>query len=418
MSNEESRGGQVSSAPSSAPSSVPPKAPSTAKARKASRWVRIAVLGAVLALFTGIGIAHQRGIPVVGVDALCPFGGLESLWTLLSAGTLVKRIAVSSVILLAGVVLTAVIFRRAFCGYICPLGALQEFFGMIGRKIFGRKRPEVPAGLDRVARYLKYVVLAGFTVWTWQAATLVMRPYDPWVAYMHLSSAELFAEFGIGAAVLGVTVIGSVVYERFFCKYACPMGAFLALMSPLSVFKVRRDESACISCGSCDAACPVNIKVSEAHTVNDPECINCNECVNACSTKNAISVSGPGAQSKTSLKPNAVLMGAAAVLALVIGATTVSGSFAWTVPSAAKALEETTESGEKTVNVDEIKGSMTFAEISEATGVSREAIKEHFKVTDAELDQPIKELMEPRGLDVHTDVRDWFAAQIAAKSGK
>jgi polyferredoxin len=415
MSNTDSGGNQVSSVPSTAPS----KAPSTAKARKASRWVRIAVLGAVLALFTGIGIAHQRGVPVVGVDALCPFGGIESFWTLLTGGSLVKRIAVSSVILLAGVVLTAVIFRRAFCGYICPLGAVQEFFGMIGRKIFGRKRPEVPAGVDRVARYLKYVVLAGFTVWTWQAATLVMRPYDPWVAYMHLSSAELFAEFGIGAAVLGVTVIGSVVYERFFCKYACPMGALLALMSPLSVFKVRRDESACISCGACDAACPVNIKVSQAHTVSDPECINCNECVNACSTKNAIAVSGPGTQPKTSLKPNAVLMGAAAILALVIGATTVSGSFGWTVPSAAKALEPTTtESGAKTVNVDEIRGSMTFAEVAEATGVSREAIKEHFKVTDAEMDQPIKELAEPRGFDVHTDVREWFAAQIAAKQGK
>lgn len=407
MTNTESGGTQVS------------KAPSTAKARRVSRWVRIAVLGAVLALFTGIGIAHQRGVPVVGVDALCPFGGIESLWTLLTAGSLVKRIAASSVILLIGVVLTAVIFRRAFCGYVCPLGALQEFFGMIGRKVFGRKRPEVPAGLDRVARYLKYVVLAGFTVWTWQAASLVIRPYDPWVAYMHLSSAELFAEFGIGAAVLGVTVIGSIVYERFFCKYACPMGALLALMSPLSMFKVRRNESACIDCGLCDAACPVNIKVSEAHTVNDTECINCNECVNACSTKNAIAVSGPGAQAKTSLKPNTVLIGAAAILAVVIVGTTAAGSFSWTVPSAAKALEPTaTESGEKAINVDEIRGSMTFADVSEATGVSREAIKERFKVTDAEMEQPIKDLASSHGFDVHTDVREWFAAQLGAKAGK
>jgi polyferredoxin len=394
--------------------------PSTAKSRRTSRWIRIGVLGAVLALFTAIGIAHQRGVPVVGVDALCPFGGIESLWTLLTAGTLVQRIAMSSVILLVGVVLTAVVFRRAFCGYICPLGALQEFFGMIGRKVFGRKRPEVPAGLDRVARYLKYVVLAAFTVWTWQAATLVMRPYDPWVAYMHLSSAELFAEFGVGAAILGVTVIGSVVYERFFCKYACPMGAFLALISPLSVFKVRRDESACISCGSCDAACPVNIKVSAAHTVNDPECINCNECVNACSTKNAIAVSGPGAPStKASLKPNTVLIGAAAIFAVVLGATTLSGNFGWTIPSAAKALESTTEGGAaKTINVDEIRGSMTFAEIAAATGVSREAVKEHFKVTDAEMEQPIKDLAASHGFDVHTDVREWFAAKAGDKSGK
>jgi polyferredoxin len=387
---------------------------STAKSRRTSRWIRIGVLGAVLALFTAIGIAHQRGVPVVGVDALCPFGGIETLWTLLTAGTFVQRIAMSSVILLVGTVLVAVVFRRSFCGYVCPLGAIQEFFGMIGKKLFGRRRPHVPAALDGVARYLKYVVLAGFTVWTWQAAALVIRPYDPWVAYMHLSSTELFAEFGIGAAVLGVTVAGSIVYERFFCKYACPMGAFLALISPLSLFKVRRDESACISCGSCDAACPVNIKVSVAHTVNDPECINCNECVNACYTKGAIAVSGPGAQStRPVLKPNVVLAGVAAILAVVLVGTTAAGSFSWTVPSAAKALESTTtEGGAKVLNVDEVRGSMTFAEVSKASGIPKEAFKEHFKLTDAEMDMRMKDLAESHGFDVETDVREWLAEQL------
>ncbi len=394
--------------------------PSTVHSRRTSRRVRLVVLGVVLAAITGLGIAHQQGVPVTGVDALCPFGGLESLWSLITAGTLVQRIAVSSVILLIGVIAVAVVFRRAFCGYVCPLGALQEFFGMLGRRLFGKQRPHVPVAIDRVARYLKYVVLVGFTVWTWQAATLVLRPYDPWVAYMHLTSAELFAEFAVGVAVLAVSLVGSLVYERFFCKYACPMGAFLGIISPVSIFKVRRDESVCTSCGSCDASCPVNVKVSTVATVNDPECINCNECVNACPTKGALSVSAPGpAASRRSLKPNAVLLGTGAILGLLILATTASGSFAWTVPNAQKALRGgVSGTSTQTINAEEIRGSMTFAEVSKTTGIPASAFEKRFGITDAEMDMPMKDLAEAHGFDVHTDVREWVEGQLGAQPAK
>src|SRR5512133_3343688 len=128
--------------------------------RTASRVVRWSILGAVLVLVTVLGYLHQRlgiGKPV-GVDALCPFGGLETLGSLISDGVLVQRVALSSVLLLGATVATAIVFRRAFCGRICPLGFLQELFGGIGRRIF--RRPfQMPAALDRPARFLKYVVL-------------------------------------------------------------------------------------------------------------------------------------------------------------------------------------------------------------------------------------------------------------------
>jgi polyferredoxin len=372
------------------------------------------VLAAVLALMTTIGIGHQLGWPVVGVDALCPFGGVETLWSLIAGATLIQRVAASSVILLIGVALTALLFRRAFCGYICPLGAIQEFVGAIGRRLFGKHRPKVPVAFDRVARYLKYVVLAGFTIWTWQAASLVIRPYDPWVAYMHITSAELWAEFGIGVGVLGVSLVGSFVYERFFCKYACPMGALLAIASPASVFKVRRDEDVCTSCRACDAVCSVNIEVSAAHTVNDPECINCNECVNVCPAKGALQVAAPGSvKSARVLRPGAVLAGVALILALVIGSTTAAGAFGWSLKTAAEVVQP---SGN--VNVEEIRGSMTFAEVAKATGIPESAFRERFKVTEAEMTKPMKDLAAEHGFDVHTDVREWIASQLATRQAK
>ncbi len=161
-------------------------------ARTRARWVRWVVLGAVLVAMTAITLAHQKAHGAgrwAGVDFLCPFGGLETLYSLLAGGGFLRHTATSAVILLVGMLVMAVAFRRSFCGMLCPLGTLQGIFGAAGRRLF-KRRLTVPAGVDRVARFLKYGVLAFFLLWTWQAAELVMRPYDPWVAWAHLTASR------------------------------------------------------------------------------------------------------------------------------------------------------------------------------------------------------------------------------------
>jgi polyferredoxin len=379
-------------------------------AQKLARRVRLGLLAVLLVGITGIGIAHQMGVNVVGVDALCPFGGVETFWALIAGGTFVQRIAASSVILLVGIIVTALLFRRSFCGYICPLGAVQEFSAKLGNLFFRGKRPQMPAWLDRPARYLKYVVLVGFTVWTWQAANLVIRPYDPWVAWMHITSPEVIAEFSIGLAVLGVSVVGSVVYDRFFCKYACPMGAFLAVMSKLSVFKVRRNATTCTSCSACDKACPVNVKISTVDVVEDPECINCNECVNVCPVKDTLTVSAPGVvTTRKSVKPIVAMLAVAGLLIAIVAVTTVTGKFVWSPPSLASAAKAA--GGE--FNVENIKGSMSFAEVAMATGISGREFEKRFGLSESDMTKPMKELAEAKGFDVHTDVRAFVEEKLA-----
>jgi len=391
----------------SAQDSVSAGSRSNKKQQKTSRGIRFGVLGLGLAIITAIGIAHQNGVPVVGVDALCPFGGIETFWALVTSATLIQRIAASSVILMAVVLVTALVFRRAFCGYICPLGAIQEFAGKLGHKIFGRTLPVVPKWLDRPARFLKYGVLVFFAIWSWQAASLVIRPYDPWVAWMHITSAELLAEFSIGLAVLGVSVVGSIVYDRFFCKYLCPMGAFLGAISRVSIFKVRRNADTCIDCKLCDKACPVNVSVSDVAVVNDAECINCNECVNVCPVKETLVVSA-GSKPARKLSPNAVLGLTVALVAIGVAVPTATGSFAWTIPT----LEKTVEKAGGQVNVEEIRGSMTFTDISKATGISEAEFQEKFGVSPDEMNTKIKDLAVTYGFDVHTDVREFIAEKL------
>lgn len=373
--------------------------------------VRAALLGAVLLFVTGASYLHQRipgaGKPV-GVDALCPFGGIETLFSLLAGGPFLQRVAASSVVLLVGSLALALVLRRSFCGQLCPLGALQGLFGWMGSRVV-RRRPRLPKGLDRPARLLKYAVLAVFAVWTWQAATLVMRPFDPWAAWAHITSAELFEEFGVGVAILGISLFGSLAYDRFFCKYLCPMGAFLALFSKVSFLRIRRDAQACIDCGRCDAACPMNVEVANVQTVTSSECISCSECVNACPAGGALEIRAP--RSSWSLTPLAATGIVAATLVVTVIAGRVSGNFDFTMPSLAEAVERHQTRGTQ-FDPSLIKGYMSMAEIASATGIPEREFAQTFRVSDEDLRRPMKEISGTYGFSPH-DVRDWVTSRLA-----
>jgi NAD-dependent dihydropyrimidine dehydrogenase PreA subunit len=149
----------------------------------------------------------------------------------------------------------------------------------------------MPKTLDRVLRYLKYVVLAVTVAMAWITGELWITPYDPFNALGHLADFnELLTSYLIGFIVLVITLLGSLVYDRFFCKYLCPAGALYGLIGKASPYAVSVEEDVCIRCGKCSRACPMNIDVMNAKKgrVTDIECINCNECVTACPVQGAI----------------------------------------------------------------------------------------------------------------------------------
>ena len=101
--------------------------------------LRVVSLSAFLLFATVITYLHQlrgggpEGIPPV--DAFCPFGGMETLYRWLTDGTFLRRVAPSSLITFGAVAVVTVFFGRAFCGWICPLGAIGEFSAFLGRKL-------------------------------------------------------------------------------------------------------------------------------------------------------------------------------------------------------------------------------------------------------------------------------------------
>jgi hypothetical protein len=94
-------------------------------------------------------------------------------------------------------------------------------------------------------------------------------------------------------------------------------------------------------------------------------------------------------------------------LAVIVGLTTLAGSFAWTMPN-----RPTVTGGQ--VDPESIRGYMSFEEIALATGISPMAFEQQFGIVPEDMTTPIKDLAPVYGFDVHTDVRDFVAEQLAA----
>ena len=307
--------------------SATPVIPTTAREKRlllVSRIIRWVTLGSLLVFVLAATALHTLGYVGPSIHALCPYGGLESMLSLVAVGTFLKRIVIGTFVLFGSTMLLSVVMRRSFCGQICALGALQEFFGKIGAKLF-KKRPVLPKKLDVILRYLKFVVLGVTIAMAWITGELWITPYDPFNALGHLADFNaLTTSYLIGFIVLILSLLGSVVYDRFFCKYLCPAGALYGAVGKVSPYAVRVDEDACIRCGKCNRACPMNVDVMNAKNgrVTSMECINCNECVAVCPVQGAIHT---GFSKKAKIHPILATLLALALFFVPMGIAALNG---------------------------------------------------------------------------------------------
>ncbi len=222
---------------------------------------------------TGGGI---EWLSTASLHAICPFGGVVTLYELVTQGDLIQKIHLSSLVLMGLVFTLALLAGPVFCSWICPLGSVQEGFSRLGRRIFKKRFNQfVPRRLDHLLRYGRYLVLAWVVYATARSASLIFSDYDPYQALFSLWEEDLAVS---GALILAVTLLGALFVERPWCKYACPYGALLGLFNKVRIFKIRRNPATCIACNKCDRACPMNIQVSEMEVVKDVQCISCLEC--------------------------------------------------------------------------------------------------------------------------------------------
>jgi polyferredoxin len=227
-----------------------------------------------------------------GVEGWLPIAGLMNLkYTLLTG--LVPEVHPAAMFLLVAFVAVSFAARKAFCSWLCPIGTLSEWLWEGGRELFGRNF-RAPRWLDIPARSLKYLLLAffGYAVATMTVPDLQGFMTSPYGLVADVKMLNFFRRIGTtGAVVVGVLIVGSVFVKNLWCRYLCPYGALVGLVSLLSPARVRRDANVCIDCAKCAKACPSLLPVDRLITVKSAECTGCLDCVAVCPAEGALRLS-------------------------------------------------------------------------------------------------------------------------------
>lgn len=198
---------------------------------------------------------------------ICPIGSIQNVAVALADPGYSIPMVVTAVFFMPLVV--ALFYGRAFCGGVCPLGAMQELVVL--------KPIQVPRRLDNALGLLKYVYLA-------LAIALAIRPaiardfvicrFDPFVGFFRREGFAHMMAIGAGFLLLG-TVVG-----RPYCRYLCPYGGLLSWCSRLATRGVTITPAKELDCGLCADACPYGA-IDRMRAVRK-ECLYCARCYASC----------------------------------------------------------------------------------------------------------------------------------------
>jgi len=225
------------------------------------------------------------------VEGFLPISALMGLRQLLSTG-IWDRVHPAGLSIFIAILLMAFLFRKGFCGYICPVGFISNLLERLGRRM---RMAFVPTKwVDLPLTGVKYLLLGGFCFAVFSMDTRSLQSFlsGPYNLVSDAKMLEFFtAPSALSLFVIAVLILLSIVIRNFWCRYLCPYGALLGLFAWIGPTHVRRNTTTCIDCGKCTKQCPSGITVQEKKVVRTPECIGCAECIGACPVEGCLSFS-------------------------------------------------------------------------------------------------------------------------------
>ncbi len=171
---------------------------------------------------------------------VCPIGAIQNV----TQAVFDKDYVAGGVVIVVFVLplVFTLFFGRSFCASVCPLGAVQELVAV---------RPvQVPTWIDHGLGLLAYVYLGAAVLFAATGSAWIICRYDPFVGLFRLSSSS--SMLALSAAFLGV----GLFIGRPYCRWLCPYGAILALLSRVSWRHLRIPPKQCVQCRLCEDACP------------------------------------------------------------------------------------------------------------------------------------------------------------------
>ena len=232
-----------------------------------------------------------RNWPVNWILQLDP---LVALGTILSTGKFYWPLHCA-----LGTIILTIIFGRYFCSWLCPFGSIHHFVGYLANR--KRKVAEkIQLNRYRKAQRIKYLVLfffLGMAAFPSLASSLQTGLLDPIPLVTrsvnlvllpildrgtYLTSVESrFYELGwLVLTVFGIAVLLNLVIPRFYCRFICPLGALLGIISRFSIWRIGKNKSECINCKLCEKACEGGCEPSGS--IKIAECVLCFNCRDDC----------------------------------------------------------------------------------------------------------------------------------------
>jgi len=272
-------------------------------------WARRAVQGLAVSAVVLIGVRALITNTKSPIDDFYPLGGFRTLfeWLVLGQEALYGS-GLLNLIVLGVLIVVTVVAGGIYCGWFCPLGAVQEWLYQL-RLHFFKREIKLPPRIDKFLRYyLKYIFLAVLLIITVAGGTPGFLQFAPFRAVFGFSFQATAM-----VVVLALIIISSLLIERFWCRYLCPQGAFIALLSKISFLRIRRTDK-CANCNRCMKQCSLGLE-----KIGDLGCNSCMECVNNCHIPNkALSLNMVQKETKRN-KALAPVAGVVLVVVLVFG---------------------------------------------------------------------------------------------------
>ena len=223
-----------------------------------SVWV--AVQFCLWVRFYESGGASTRVSRPDGVEAWLPIAALMNLKTFVLTHEVPAAHAAGMFMLMAFLAISFM-YRKAFCSWICPVGTLSEWLWQTGRHFFKRTFA-APRWLDVPLRGLKYVLLGLFLYVVIAMPVPEIRAFlgSPYGQVADVKMLNFFRQMGEATAiVLAALVVASLFVKNVWCRYLCPYGALMGIVSLASPTRIVRNADACIDCAKCTKACPAGL---------------------------------------------------------------------------------------------------------------------------------------------------------------
>ena len=190
------------------------------------------------------------------------------------------------------IMLFGLLLGRTVCGWLCPMGLIQELLFRVPTPKIGKSRA------TRTLSFLKYGILAVFAVIIPFIYALRNVPVPAFCKYIcpagtlegavgllaNPVNADAFGMLGplfTGKVLILILVLTAMIFVyRAFCRFFCPLGAIYGFFARLALIGIRVDRSRCTDCGRCVRTCPMDIL-----RPGDHECIHCGRCAAECPEK-------------------------------------------------------------------------------------------------------------------------------------